>query len=357
MIDNEIDILEGNSLRYLQGLTENKKYLTSLIEQRTRTLEEDTLFCVVYVQVLKTKSVWKEKDKDILREIYYNIFEEVMGELDIRPIILLRSDLSGSVFVLLRFCEGNKRELPVIADYLNNFRVLYNKVTGTELAIYYTSYCYISMIRGQTKNLFKEVYENVPQIAEYDREIASLAVNATRLALSGDASAKDSLREDIQVISEKKRAALLMNRYPGDYLDEIFTCPICKDTGFVHGKPCECLKSEIINLIYSRSELNEILAVENFDNFNFDFYSDDIIDEVSGISSLENMETIVDRCHYFINNFDKHPCNLLFYGRAGTGKTFLINCIAKELIDKSYSVIYLSAVQFFDLLADYSFRR
>ena len=94
-----------------------------------------------------------------------------------------------------------------------------------------------------------------------------------------------------------------------------------------------------------------------FDNFNFDFYSDDIIDEVSGISSLENMETIVDRCHYFINNFDKHPCNLLFYGRAGTGKTFLINCIAKELIDKSYSVIYLSAVQFFDLLADYSFRR
>ena len=203
----------------------------------------------------------------------------------------------------------------------------------------------------------KEVYENVPQIAEYDREIASLAVNATRLALSGDASAKDSLREDIQVISEKKRAALLMNRYPGDYLDEIFTCPICKDTGFVHGKPCECLKSEIINLIYSRSELNEILAVENFDNFNFDFYSDDIIDEVSGISSLENMETIVDRCHYFINNFDKTFDNLLFYGRAGTGKTFLINCIAKELIEKSYSVIYLSAVQLFDLLADYSFKR
>ena len=164
LIDNEIDILEGNSLRYLQGLTENKKYLTSLIEQRTRTLEEDTLFCVVYVQVLKTKSVWKEKDKDILREIYYNIFEEVMGELDIRPIILLRSDLSGSVFVLLRFCEGNKRELPVIADYLNNFRVLYNKVTGTELAIYYTSYCDISMIRGQTKNLLKEVYENVTHV-------------------------------------------------------------------------------------------------------------------------------------------------------------------------------------------------
>ena len=203
----------------------------------------------------------------------------------------------------------------------------------------------------------KEVYENVPQIAEYDREIASLAVNATRLALSGDASDKDSLREDIQVISEKKRAALLMNRYPGDYLDEIFTCPICKDTGFVHGKPCECLKAEVVRLLYSRSELKEILERENFDTFEYDLYSDDYIDPDTGISAAENIDAVVDHCHYFINNFDKHPCNLLFYGRAGTGKTFLINCIAKELIDKSYSVIYLSAVQFFDLLADYSFRR
>lgn len=203
----------------------------------------------------------------------------------------------------------------------------------------------------------KEVYENVPLIAEYDREIAATAVNATRLALSGDSSAKDSLREDIHIISEKKRATLMASGYRADYLDEIFTCPICKDTGFIQGRPCECLKSEMINLMYSRSELNKVLAVENFDTFNFDYYSDDIIDEISGMSSLENIETIVDQCHFMINNFDKQPCNLLFYGRAGTGKTFLINCIAKELIDKSYSVIYLSAVQFFDLLADYSFKR
>ena len=113
-----------------------------------------------------------------------------------------------------------------------------------------------------------EVYENVPQIAEYDREIASLAVNATRLALSGDASAKDSLRGYSGYKLEKKRAALLMNRYPGTIWMK-FYLPYLQGHQFVHGRPCECLKSEIINLIYSRSELNEILAVENFDNFQF----------------------------------------------------------------------------------------
>ncbi len=83
----------------------------------------------------------------------------------------------------------------------------------------------------------------------------------------------------------------------------------------------------------------------------------DTLIPIPGFPQAEKLTSVVDHCHYFINNFDKTFDNLLFYGRAGTGKTFLINCIAKELIEKSYSVIYLSAVQLFDLLADYSFKR
>jgi DNA replication protein DnaC len=196
----------------------------------------------------------------------------------------------------------------------------------------------------------EEVYEKIPLIKDLDGQIGVLAGRALRLSLSGNSSAKDTLREDIALISEQKKAALLAGGYSADYLDEIFTCPKCKDTGFIDGKPCECLKAEVVRLLYSRSELKEILERENFDTF-------DYIDPDTGISAAENIDAVVDHCHYFINNFDKTFDNLLFYGRAGTGKTFLINCIAKELIEKSYSVIYLSAVQLFDLLADYSFKR
>ncbi|MFQ9516340.1 MAG: ATP-binding protein [Eubacterium sp.] len=202
-----------------------------------------------------------------------------------------------------------------------------------------------------------EVYEQLPMVKNYDNEISSLAIGAARQALSGDLSAKDSLREDIQLVSEKKKAALLAGGYPADYLNDIFDCEQCKDTGFINGKPCDCLRNEVIKLLYSHSDLENILARENFDTFDFDFYSESIIDDVTGQSSLENIETIVDYCHYFIKNFDKTFDNLLFYGSAGTGKTFLINCIAKELIEKSCSVIYLSAVQLFDLMSNYSFRK
>ena len=202
-----------------------------------------------------------------------------------------------------------------------------------------------------------EIYEQIPVMRDYDSEITSLSMNAMRKALSGDLSAQNSLRENLALVSEKKRAALLAGGYPANYLDDIFNCEKCKDTGFIKGSPCDCLHNEVVKFLYSHSDLENILSRENFDTFDFDFYSESMIDDVTGQSSLENIETIVDYCHYFIKNFDKTFDNLLFYGSAGTGKTFLINCIAKELIEKSHSVIYLSAVQLFDLMSNYSFRK
>ena len=148
---------------------------------------------------------------------------------------------------------------------------------------------------------------------------------------------------------EKKKALLLSGGFAADYLDEIYTCEKCKDTGFVDGKSCECRDKEIIKLLYSRSELEKVLEKENFSTFNYDFYSESLVDENLGTDARSNIKSVVEHCQYFINHFDTEFDNLLFYGLAGTGKTFLINCIAKELMDSFHSVIYLSASQFFDL--------
>lgn len=45
------------------------------------------------------------------------------------------------------------------------------------------------------------------------------------------------------------------------------------------------------------------------------------------------------------------------YGDTGVGKTFLSHCIAKELLEQSYSVIYFTASQLFDILAKYTFEK
>lgn len=63
------------------------------------------------------------------------------------------------------------------------------------------------------------------------------------------------------------------------------------------------------------------------------------------------MKQVVDTCHRFVDSFTTEHGNMLFTGPTGVGKTFLTNCIARELIDRYYSVIYLSANDLFEVFS------
>lgn len=74
-----------------------------------------------------------------------------------------------------------------------------------------------------------------------------------------------------------------------------------------------------------------------------------------GKTVYDYMVIVVDICKKFVENFSIEGGNLLFMGSTGVGKTFLSNCIAKELMDKFYSVIYLSANDLFDIFSKNKF--
>ena len=147
-------------------------------------------------------------------------------------------------------------------------------------------------------------------------------------------------------ISRKKRVLLLANGYPEDFLSPIYDCPDCKDTGFVNGEKCHCLQSRIINILYSKSNLQKVLRAENFSVLSYDYYKGE---------DLQNFKKAVENSLSFVRNFDTEYQNLLFYGSVGTGKTFLSNCIAYELLQHGYSVIYFSASGLFEMLSKQSF--
>ncbi len=177
------------------------------------------------------------------------------------------------------------------------------------------------------------------------------------MALFGDSSSLQGLREQSRELKNSQTELLTAHGYPADYLDMHYQCGKCKDTGYIGSEKCTCLKQAIAGLIYDDSNIRSVLAYENFKSFSFAYYSDDYIDETIGLSPLSNMQKIVAGCKSFIRHFDRNHENLLFMGNTGVGKTFLANCIAKELLDRGYTVIYLTAFRLFDILEKNKFGR
>lgn len=78
-------------------------------------------------------------------------------------------------------------------------------------------------------------------------------------------------------------------------------------------------------------------------------------DPASGLSARKTAAQALDRAWKFVKNFSSQFENLCLYGDTGVGKTFLSHCIAKELIERGFSVIYFTAFDLFELLERHKF--
>ena len=204
---------------------------------------------------------------------------------------------------------------------------------------------------------YQEVIRIIPEIEQIDKEIASNGIAYAKLALTNNQISATELDAANQVLVRQKRQLLVAHGFPTDYLSPIYNCSDCKDTGFIDGEKCHCFKQAIINFLYEQANLGHILKSENFDHFRFDYYADDQKDPYLRLTPRENIEHIVKDCQKFIASFEDRYDNILVYGNTGVGKTFLVNCIAKEILDMSYTVVYLTSFQFFDIMEKHTFSR
>lgn len=211
--------------------------------------------------------------------------------------------------------------------------------------------------RQEKEGRVLDAYQKAPRLKAIDEEIASLSVACARQLLSGDDQVLPKLKEQIAVLGEERIRVLQSVNLPADYMQLTYDCPDCQDTGYQDGQKCHCFKKAEIELLYTQSNIRPILEKENFDTLSFSYYSNEIRDSRSGISSLERMKKAVDTCKQFVRDFDTAPGNLFFYGDTGIGKTFLSHCIARELIETTHSVIYFSAQMLFELFAKKRFDR
>ena len=92
------------------------------------------------------------------------------------------------------------------------------------------------------------VDEHVDGYRELSDAIVHLSMEGAKQLLNGESNTTDDLKETISDLVAQKRALLKSASLPEDYLDPIFTCKDCKDTGYIDGEKCHCLKQFSVNI-------------------------------------------------------------------------------------------------------------
>ncbi len=203
-----------------------------------------------------------------------------------------------------------------------------------------------------------EVYEKVPEIKEIDIKINEIGSNTLNEILKNPDKKgfKEEMHKKFEILKQRRKELIEKNNIPADFDKVEYRCSRCNDTGYVEGEGrCTCFNQSLINFSYKQSGMNEMIKKQNFETFDLMLFDKKKYDRDK--TSYENMKNIKNFCEKYVENFDNETTSLCFYGDTGLGKTFMSCCIAKALMDKGKSVIYIRAAKLFKMLDDDRFGR
>lgn len=207
----------------------------------------------------------------------------------------------------------------------------------------------------ERKRRISLVYAKYPKIRELEEETyrmySSMAANMFK-----EEGAAERDNQKIAELQHEKKRLLKQAGYGEGYLDTIYTCPDCQDTGYIKTRPCHCYRDKKRKYLYQAANLTPVMQKQSFRQFSLQYYSKEPLSE--GASAYDYMENNLEICKDFADKKEyQQGKNLFLSGSPGLGKTFLCSCIAQALLEQEVSVLYQTAYRLFSVLEDARFKK
>ena len=184
----------------------------------------------------------------------------------------------------------------------------------------------------------EEIHKLCPEIGVIDEALAKTGMQIFMAACGAEDGVQDRIarirRENEQLIAERK-ALLAALGYPTDYTDASYECPICKDSGFVDCRMCECMHRELVYEGFRTSGIGRLIDRQSFENFSLEYYR-------TSDADYQRMKVNLEAAVEFSETAPPAYANLLLCGSTGLGKTHLSSAIAKRVIERGFDVKYES---------------
>ncbi|HHU54104.1 MAG TPA: ATP-binding protein [Clostridiaceae bacterium] len=201
-------------------------------------------------------------------------------------------------------------------------------------------------IRDQKVNSIHQAY---PEIKELENKRIQAGIAQVRNKISGFVG-QNTL--DLAEVDQELKSVLIAKNIPLDYSEPDYNCDICRDSGWIADGYCSCVDRVLIE-INQQTNLYLPASDQTFANFDLNLFSNRknpvfFQGQLSPREAMRGLRTIAKR---YAENFRDNPENLYMFGTTGTGKTFLMSCIANELSNLGVNLVFIKAVKLFELMA------
>ena len=194
-----------------------------------------------------------------------------------------------------------------------------------------------------------EAEAKVPAIRDYRFELSKTGEKLANIILSGTPDAREKIKSVERVnlaLQEKIGGALESVGLPKEYLDSIYTCSKCKDTGVYENRRCSCFMDIVKRLASEELNSSSPMQLCKFETFDCGYYPD-AVDPVKNMNMRQLMKHNLDYCIKYAENFHLPNNSILMKGKTGLGKTHLSLAIADRVLEQGYSAVYGSAPDLF----------
>lgn len=202
-----------------------------------------------------------------------------------------------------------------------------------------------------------EAESKIPEIAEIRRQLSRTSVELSKLILEK----KGDFRENLEKIKNRNMqgqemigSLLAANGYPKDYLEPVYSCPLCCDKGFANGARCSCFEKLLTRFAVERLNSEANMPDCDFEHFSLEYYKGK---NDSGGDCFAQMSKNLSFCKEFAYHFSTRAPSLFLLGKTGTGKTHISLSIAKEVSKLGYTAAYGSLLNYLRIIEKEHFGR
>ncbi|MBE5800852.1 MAG: AAA family ATPase [Clostridiales bacterium] len=169
-------------------------------------------------------------------------------------------------------------------------------------------------------------------------------VRTSLLSRSKKPGENAQLPNAMALMNQRIAETLAEGGLPANALEPVYTCPICRDEGYVYEpsrQMCRCMQQELNRRMLDVLGLGASAA--SFETFDESLFNEEKL-EGEKLSQRQRALMARNTCQQYADSFPATVTpNLLLMGKSGLGKTFLLHAIAHRLVERDVMPAYTSA--------------